>query len=92
MLIVAVTNPASGTCQNLKGPQVQLLHKNPKKRFTVMIVNGEPSVRPKKSLTADNKLPLGRLTDPEPDGIEEIQVSGSTCRLNAGSEVWIWQD
>ena len=91
MFLVAVTNPQSGICQNMSGPQVQLTHSAINRPIIIMEVNGEPSVRPKDLFTPNNAPPLKQIYNVDPGKITEIQVSGDKCVLNADSVVWIWQ-
>ncbi|MDQ3488619.1 MAG: hypothetical protein M3468_12950 [Acidobacteriota bacterium] len=90
MFLVAVTNPKSGDCENMTGPQVQLTHSAIKRPIIIMEVNGEPSVRPKDLFTANNTPPLKQIYNMDAGTIIDIQVGGNKCELNPDSVVWIW--
>lgn len=89
--LVAVVNPASGTCEGWTGNVVQVSRKTgPPLMF--VIAGGHPKVGPAGQLQPDSANARKLSSESAMDQVRVVDSSGGaqTCPLGGSSEVWIW--
>lgn len=89
--LVAVVNPASGTCEGWTGNVVQVSRKTgPPLMF--VIAGGQPRVGPAGQLRPDSTNARKLSSDSAMDQVKVVSQGGGeqSCPLGATSEVWLW--